>query len=75
MENLLQDHSAADDMGKLTFLAALFMNIWNWLSHVDINQTLVVLTSLGGLVYMYFKIRITIFDWRERKERKKNAGE
>lgn len=69
MENLLHDHPIADGAGKVTFFMGLLMNVWNWISSDDINQIFVILTSIGGLIYIYIKIRIAILEWKEKKSK------
>jgi hypothetical protein len=67
----LTDNPIADASGKLAFFGSIFMNIWNWLNFNDINQFFVVLTTIGGLIYISLKIYSVLLDIREKK---KNNG-
>jgi hypothetical protein len=60
----MEDISPMDKIGVLMVIGSLFTNIWNKASHVDINGIVVFLTSLGGIIFIGWKIR------NERKKSK-----
>jgi hypothetical protein len=49
--------AAADSIGATTTLMSVMMFIWDKLNVVDINQWLITVTSIGGIVWVVFKIR------------------
>jgi hypothetical protein len=49
--------AAADSIGATTTLMSVMMFIWDRLNVVDINQWLITVTSIGGIVWVVFKIR------------------
>lgn len=57
MEQHLENSLPANVGGAATVFASIFMNIWNYISKEDINFILVVFTSIGGLIYLFFKIK------------------
>ena len=57
METLLQHNPTANVGGALTVFASIFMNIWNYISQENINFLLVVATSIGGIIFLYYKIK------------------
>jgi hypothetical protein len=46
-----------DSVGATTTLMSVMMFIWDRLNVVDINQWLITVTSIGGIVWVVFKIR------------------
>lgn len=54
----------ADLGGVMTILSSLVMTAWNIFTNDPINSTIVLLTAIGGLVYLFYKIR------NERKKSK-----
>lgn len=64
----LTDNPVADAGGKLAFFGSIFMNIWNWLSFNNINQVFVILTTIGGLIYISLKIYSVLLDIRKKKK-------
>ena len=63
----LTENPLADTGGKITFLASILMNLWNWLSFNHINQFFVILTTLAGLIYAVLKIYSLMLDIRKKK--------
>lgn len=55
---------AADIGGFTTVITSLFMTVWNLFMNDPINTTIVTLTGIGGVVYVFYKIR------NERKKSK-----
>jgi hypothetical protein len=49
--------AAADSLGFTTTIMSVMMFIWDRLNVVDINQWLITVTSIGGIVWVVFKIR------------------
>jgi hypothetical protein len=49
--------AAADSLGATTTIMSVMMFIWDRLNVVDINQWLITVTSIGGIVWVIFKIR------------------
>ena len=49
--------AAADSIGLSTALMSVTMFISDRLNVVDINQWLITVTSLGGIVWLAYKIR------------------
>lgn len=49
--------AAADSVGATTTIMSVMMFIWDRLNVVDINQWLITVTSIGGIVWVVFKIR------------------
>jgi hypothetical protein len=49
--------AAADSVGFTTTIMSVMMFIWDRLNVVDINQWLITVTSIGGIVWVIFKIR------------------
>ena len=43
--------------GVTTLLSAVAFNIWDMISNFPINGIFVALTSIGGLIYLYWKIK------------------
>lgn len=54
----------ADFGGIMTIISSLVMTAWNMFTNDPINTTIVLLTSIGGMVYLFYKIR------NERKKSK-----
>jgi hypothetical protein len=46
-----------DSVGATTTFMSVIMFIWDRLNVVDINQWLITVTSIGGIVWVIFKIR------------------
>jgi hypothetical protein len=46
-----------DSVGATTTFMSVIMFIWDRLNVVDINQWLITVTSIGGIVWVVFKIR------------------
>lgn len=57
IEQILEHNPTANVGGTLTVFASIFMNIWNYISQENINFILVVATSIGGLIFLYYKIK------------------
>ena len=57
MEQTLEHNPIANLSGATTVLASIFMNIWNYLSLENINFLLVFVTSIGGLIFLFYKIK------------------
>jgi hypothetical protein len=49
--------AAADSIGATTTIMSVMMFIWDRFNVVDINQWLITVTSIGGIVWVVFKIR------------------
>jgi len=49
--------AAADSIGATTTIMSVMMFVWDRLNVVDINQWLITVTSIGGIVWVVFKIR------------------
>lgn len=54
----------ADAGGITTIISGLIMSAWNLFSKDPINSSIVILTAIGGLIYLFYKIR------NERKKSK-----
>ena len=57
MEQTLEHNLPANVGGTATVFASIFMNIWNYISQDNINFLLVVITSIGGIIFLYYKIK------------------
>lgn len=57
MEQTLEHNPIANLGGTTTVLASIFMNVWNYLSLENINFLLVFITSIGGLIFLFYKIK------------------
>lgn len=68
MDNQTAEVSITEAGGILSVLATFLMNIWNWISVKDINEFIVLITGIIGLVYMFFKARQSILDYRMKKK-------
>mgnify|MGYP005998701385 CR=1 FL=1 len=71
----IEDNSLVDTGGQLTFLAAIFLNVFKYFSVININTVLTMLVTLAGLIYMSLKIYNQILELRERKKRLKDGRE
>jgi hypothetical protein len=49
--------AVTDSLGATTTFMSVMMFIWDRLNVVDINQWLITVTSIGGIVWVIFKIR------------------
>jgi hypothetical protein len=49
--------AVTDSLGATTTFMSVIMFIWDRLNVVDINQWLITVTSIGGIVWVVFKIR------------------
>tara|TARA_R100000908_G_C3705721_1_gene114355 strand:- start:294 stop:518 length:225 start_codon:yes stop_codon:yes gene_type:complete len=70
---VIEDNSLLDTTGQVTFISALFMNIFNYLTVININTTITMLVSLAGLVYIILKIYSQVLDIKEKRKRLKNG--
>tara|TARA_R100001463_G_scaffold18092_3_gene45501 strand:+ start:308 stop:532 length:225 start_codon:yes stop_codon:yes gene_type:complete len=70
---VIEDNSLLDTTGQVTFVSALFMNIFNYLTVININTTITMLVSLAGLVYIILKIYSQVLDIKEKRKRLKNG--
>lgn len=69
MENQLND--IIDTGGYATTLSAIVMAIWNHLPmpHLkDINEVIITVTGIVGLVFMIYKLRGQMLDNRLKKK-------
>ena len=57
MEQTLEHNPIANLGGVTTVFASIFMNIWNYMSLENINFILVFITSIGGLIFLFYKIK------------------
>jgi len=57
MEQILEHNPIINLGGATTVFASIFMNIWNYLSLENINFFLVFVTSIGGLIFLFYKIK------------------
>lgn len=66
--------AAADSIGFTTAIMSIMMFVWDKLNVVTINQWLITVTSLGGIVWVVFKIRGQYLDnkLKERELKKDN---
>ena len=54
----MPDKSQISDLGGITTVfTSLLMTAWNIFTQDPINTTVVLLTSIGGIVYIFYKIR------------------
>lgn len=65
MVNILYIRKMKEATGITTLLGAMFLNIFELIGGVPLNGWFVIATSIGGLIYLYWKI-VT-----QRKESKK----
>tara|TARA_R110001592_G_C13023499_1_gene737748 strand:+ start:388 stop:612 length:225 start_codon:yes stop_codon:yes gene_type:complete len=70
---VIENNSLLDTTGQVTFVSALFMNIFNYLTVININTTITMLVSLAGLVYIILKIYSQVLDIKEKRKRLKNG--
>ena len=62
--------------GRASIVGAILMNVWNWVSIDDINAVIVLLTSIGGLFFIFFKLQHTYFLAKNEKiEYRRNKKE
>jgi hypothetical protein len=54
--------AVTDSLGATTTFMSVIMFIWDRLNVVDINQWLITVTSIGGIVWVVFKIRWQYLD-------------
>ena len=57
MEQISEHNPISNLSGTTTVLASIFMNVWNYLSLENINFLLVFITSIGGLIFLFYKIK------------------
>ena len=70
---VIENNSLLDTTGQVTFVSALFINIFNYLTVININTTITMLVSLAGLVYIILKIYSQVLDIKEKRKRLKNG--
>lgn len=46
----------ADAGGILTVLSSLIMTAWNMFMNDPVNGLILILTGIGGIVYIYYKV-------------------
>lgn len=64
----LIENPMANIGGKISFLASLIMGLFNWVFEADINQIIVIITSILGFVYMILKIYKLFLDIIDRNK-------
>lgn len=57
LNNMVGSTDIQEITGGVTLLSAVTLNIWEWVAKVPLNGWFVVATSIGGLVYLYWKIK------------------
>lgn len=55
MENLTTD--IRDVTGVTISVGAVTLNIWEMITSVPINGWFIIATSIGGLIYIYWKVK------------------
>lgn len=60
--------AAADSVGFTTTIMSVMMFVWDKLDVITINQWLITVTSIGGIIWVVFKIRGQYLD-NKLKER------
>lgn len=73
MEAHQSDGSITEAGGFLAVVGSIFMNIWNHISMKGINEFIVLITGIVGLIYMIYKLRLIVMEYKEK--RKKDAEE
>lgn len=72
MADITTVSSFADLGGKATVLATVSMKAWNWIPGVqDINEGLIFVTGILGLVYLVVKIRGGLLDNKIKRKKLK----
>jgi len=67
MIKLLGDQ-LADSLGYATVGVSITMSLTEWLTTLPINEVLHVLASIGGLGFLWYKIRHLRLEIKMRKE-------
>lgn len=62
----LIENPMANIGGKTSFVVGLVLSWVNWIFETDINQVIVVVTSILGFIYMVLKIYKLILDIIDR---------
>lgn len=69
---------ASDYFGGSTFIASILLNASEWFGIANFNDTLLMLSSIGGLIFITYKVIILRKDSKlkdiEIKERLKKLG-
>jgi len=50
-------NKVADAGGIATVLTSLIMSAWNMFTEDPVNGLIVVLTGIGGIIYLFYKVR------------------
>jgi len=68
--------SAMDGAGYTTIAGTIIMTGLEWFSGVTINETLHVFASIGGIVFVWYKVKSISIDIKLKKQQhKKNEDE
>lgn len=66
---IIDDHSVMDSGGRLVFIAALGINLIEWIAKIEFNAVLTGLMSIAGFIYIILKIQGQRLDNREKRKR------
>jgi len=63
----MAQNELVDVAGFSATIGAIGLKTLAFLNLADINEIVVTITALGGIVWLFFKIKISYYEYKEKK--------
>jgi hypothetical protein len=65
--NNIMGNDGANQVGWLSLIIGFFGSIWNWVLQHG-NETIVIISGILGIIFLFLKIRISRIELKLKKE-------
>ncbi len=70
----IMESPEANHIGWLSFILTMFVGAWNWITENG-NEAIVICSGLLGIVFLFFKIKLTITEYKIKQKELKKLNE
>ena len=75
MYRIITDTPVADTLGFATVGVSVGMSFLEWFTAINVSETLHIIASIGGLCFLWYKIKNLRFELKVKKEEYKRLKE
>jgi hypothetical protein len=72
--NNIMENDGANQVGWLSLFIAYCGIVWDWISEHG-NETIVIISGILGIIFLFFKIKISRIELKLKQKELKESGE